>query len=818
MAEVQIVTYDGDTVEAEQRTSKVTVYDGGAGLPGAKGDPGDPGAPGQSAYEIAVDNGFAGTELEWLDSLQGVDGDDGESAYEIAAANGFVGTEADWLASLVGAAGQDGADGAPGEDGTNGRSPEFQKSATHIQWRLVGDTTWLNLVALADLKGDKGDPGADGIDGQDGVDRFLVESGGTYPARPDAEPVIFVGATNPDTLGLMTVGDTWVNTAEADPVDVVTAAGLDAAVAAEVEDDASQTREVLSASFAAMVPESALDTTLANLPAWNAGDPLRVVTVKPGDYTRTAAINVPSGVVLNLHGCKFTLAAGANSDVVSVTDAAHVYIQGGHLDGNVSNQTNVSSPNPGQSGVTIMNSTHVTVRDMFAENNLRHGFDVTGSSYEDWVPGEDTGHILIENCRARAFGDDGFTTHFCHDVIIRNCWGYESGVGGLGTNSNGIELDDGSEKIIVDGCITFGNESCGIYVKTHSGRPFHQGFQIANCRSFGNANHGISLANEDEDTVALNDFTITNCTTEDNGIDGLRLWGEQNVTVTGFLSRGDAYGVRVVGLADGSGVPLARNITVSDFQIIDATNSAIYLPETSTSRGVTFADGLIRGVVNHHAAYVGQSDVTLRGVRTVGGGLAPIRVLTGVNRLVVEGCEIREATTSGIVLEGNASHITIRGNIFPSPVTTTRPAVEFLASTTGTYYRIEGNKANGWQRGVYIFQSVISNVVIRDNDFASSATAGISNTGTVTGEFIVTGNVGYPTEKFGTGTIPDGASSVNVTHGLGGSIARQPTAVLLTKRTSEDIWVSARSTTTFTVTRTGTTGALAFDWQALYQS
>ena len=217
------------------------------GGPGPAGPAGEPGAPGQSAYEIAVDNGFAGTELEWLDSLQGVDGDDGESAYEIAAANGFVGTEADWLASLVGAAGQDGA------DGTNGRSPEFQKSATHIQWRLVGDTTWLNLVALADLKGDKGDPGADGIDGQDGVDRFLVESGGTYPARPDAEPVIFVGATNPDALGLMTVRDTWVNTAEADPVDVVTATGLDAAVAAEVEDAASQTRAVLSASYATVI-------------------------------------------------------------------------------------------------------------------------------------------------------------------------------------------------------------------------------------------------------------------------------------------------------------------------------------------------------------------------------------------------------------------------------------------------------------------------------------------------------------------------------------------------------------------------------------
>lgn len=49
-----------------------------------------------------------------------------------------------------------GAAGADGVDGTDGANPEFQKSATHIQWRLEGDLTWLDLVPLADLKGDTG--------------------------------------------------------------------------------------------------------------------------------------------------------------------------------------------------------------------------------------------------------------------------------------------------------------------------------------------------------------------------------------------------------------------------------------------------------------------------------------------------------------------------------------------------------------------------------------------------------------------------------------------------------------------------------------
>lgn len=61
------------------------------------GPPGDPGPTGESAYEAAVANGFSGTEADWLASLHGADG---ASAYEVAVANGFVGTQAEWIASL----------------------------------------------------------------------------------------------------------------------------------------------------------------------------------------------------------------------------------------------------------------------------------------------------------------------------------------------------------------------------------------------------------------------------------------------------------------------------------------------------------------------------------------------------------------------------------------------------------------------------------------------------------------------------------------------------------------------------------------------
>ena len=58
-----------------------------------------------SAYEIAVKNGFVGTEAEWLASLKGANGKDAESftiedLYEAAKAEGFQGSLLDFIHSL----------------------------------------------------------------------------------------------------------------------------------------------------------------------------------------------------------------------------------------------------------------------------------------------------------------------------------------------------------------------------------------------------------------------------------------------------------------------------------------------------------------------------------------------------------------------------------------------------------------------------------------------------------------------------------------------------------------------------------------------
>ena len=86
-----------------------------------------------------------------VDGLEGgVDGEDGASAYEVAISNGFVGTEVEWLASLVGEQGPQGEKGDTGDTGPQGE--QGQK----------GDTGDTGAQGEQGLKGDAGDAGPAG--------------------------------------------------------------------------------------------------------------------------------------------------------------------------------------------------------------------------------------------------------------------------------------------------------------------------------------------------------------------------------------------------------------------------------------------------------------------------------------------------------------------------------------------------------------------------------------------------------------------------------------------------------------------------------
>lgn len=83
---------------------------------GEKGDTGSRGAAGKSAYEVALQNGFTGTEADWLTSLKGQKGDAGEPG--ATGAKGDPGEKGE-----RGEKGEKGDAGTPGKDGADGYSP-----------------------------------------------------------------------------------------------------------------------------------------------------------------------------------------------------------------------------------------------------------------------------------------------------------------------------------------------------------------------------------------------------------------------------------------------------------------------------------------------------------------------------------------------------------------------------------------------------------------------------------------------------------------------------------------------------------------------
>jgi hypothetical protein len=86
---------DQKTYEALEKRIEELEQNGGSGLVGPQGPQGiqgETGADGESSYEIAVKNGFEGSEQEWLESLKGEDGKDGQNGQD---GSDYVLTEAD---------------------------------------------------------------------------------------------------------------------------------------------------------------------------------------------------------------------------------------------------------------------------------------------------------------------------------------------------------------------------------------------------------------------------------------------------------------------------------------------------------------------------------------------------------------------------------------------------------------------------------------------------------------------------------------------------------------------------------------------------
>ena len=173
------------------------------------------GEDGKSAYEVAVANGFEGSEEEWLKSLRGEvgpqgevgpigpegpigpagekgeafryedftpeqledlvknieDGVDGKSAFEIAKEHGFEGSEEEWLKSLRGPQGEVGPMGPEGPKGKTGAS-------AYMAWKTIPGnekgTVEEFMESLRGEQGPQGPQGEKGDKGENGLSAYML--------------------------------------------------------------------------------------------------------------------------------------------------------------------------------------------------------------------------------------------------------------------------------------------------------------------------------------------------------------------------------------------------------------------------------------------------------------------------------------------------------------------------------------------------------------------------------------------------------------------------------------------------------------------
>ena len=91
-----------------------------------------PPEPTQNVYEQILDR---------LDNSGGGTEKNGKSAYEIAVENGFNGTESEWLESLKGQPGKDGINGADGKDGADITAINDSETSSETTWSSAKITT-----------------------------------------------------------------------------------------------------------------------------------------------------------------------------------------------------------------------------------------------------------------------------------------------------------------------------------------------------------------------------------------------------------------------------------------------------------------------------------------------------------------------------------------------------------------------------------------------------------------------------------------------------------------------------------------------------
>jgi len=154
----------------------------------------------------------------------------------------------------------------------------------------------------------------------------------------------------------------------------------------------------------------------------------------------------------------------------------HIEVSHLTLDWNVERLGDVDRTSSGDTASSALTFAHVKfgwIHHVTAKNAGLHAFDITSPHYHYLGDGlrakKGSRYVWLDHCEATNYGDDGITTHHSDALYITNCYCHHphgrTHAHGF-SNSNGIEIDDGSRHVTL---VNNMSEGCfgGVEVKAH---------------------------------------------------------------------------------------------------------------------------------------------------------------------------------------------------------------------------------------------------------------------------------------------------------------------------------------------------------------
>lgn len=312
-------------------------------------------------------------------------------------------------------------------------------------------------------------------------------------------------------------------------------------------------------------PTGEQDSTQAFKDALRGGDVH--VHMTAGNY-KVTGIRLPNNTVLSGEGkdittIKFADETPAENIVITNEDmsgnAHNIGIKDFTVNGNKWRQDKKFSASGGSlsSNVRFAGVKHGFASNVKSVDALLHGFDITYASDTYFYEGDgvrvneelESRYIHIDNCEASGFGDDGITTHHSRYLLITNNYSHHATGGG---NNNGIEVDDGSQHVMLDNNMTEMNYG-GIEVKAHAPASAPNNVLISNhmsihdSRAYNLRHIGHHRAGDPKSKTA-HSLMLSNCTAVepyDNKVypnttpRALIISAYRNVQVNNFSAVGD---------------------------------------------------------------------------------------------------------------------------------------------------------------------------------------------------------------------------------------------------------------------------------------